>query len=315
MSKIVSTGSYLPANIVTNTELVEQASIDSSDEWISQRTGIKQRHFASEDESLAQIAGKAAEKALEKYGRDVRDEINLIVLATMSSHNPTPAVASQVQAILGVKETWAFDISGACAGFVMAAEVAEKISRDYTSGYTLVIGAEKMSSILDFNDRSTAILFGDGAGAVLIQNDGEGLPDYRSELKSIPDEKDSIVVDPDSDESDKMAMSGRDVFNFVVREIIPSLSRFIEKEASDFDYLLSHQANERLVDIMVDKLKIDAEKAPVNIDRTANTSAASIPILWDELVRDGTLKLNGEQKIVLTGFGGGLSWGHITFDV
>lgn len=315
MSKIVSTGSYLPANVLTNTELVEQTGIDSSDEWISQRTGIKQRHLAGGDESLAQIAARAAQEALVAYGEDIKDQINLIVVATMSSQGPTPAIANQVQRALGIEESWAFDISGACAGFVMALEVVEKISRDYSSGYSLVIGAEKMSNVLDWDDRSTSILFGDGAGAILIQNDGQGLVNYQSHLRSIPDGKDSIAVTPESSETDKIRMSGRDVFNFVVRTIIPSLSTFIEENAPDADYLISHQANARLVDIMVDKLEIDPSKVPVNIDRVANTSAGSIPILMDELVKQGQLVLNGQQTVVITGFGGGLSWGHACFDL
>lgn len=311
MSKIVSTGSYLPDHVVTNTDLVEQTGIDSSDEWIRQRTGIEQRHFAEADQSLAEMMTEAARAAIDRMENFDKQDINLIIVATMSSGLPTPSLANQVQANLGIDMAWSFDLSGACTGFNMALEAGEKISRTYSSGYSLIIGGEKMSDILDFSDRSTSILFGDGAGAVLIENDGQGLPAYASEMASVPDEKGAIVVNPDNDQA-SIAMGGRDVFNFVVRQVVPSLKDFIDEHAQSFDYLLSHQANSRLIDIMVTKLKTDPEKVPVNIDRVANTSAGSIPILLDELVEKGDIRLENDQRIVFAGFGGGLSWGHVT---
>lgn len=314
MSKIVATGAYLPKKVVTNTELIEQTGIDSSDEWITQRTGIKQRHFASEEETVSDIAVKAAEDILSQMDDDIADQIQLIVVATMSSRLPTPSVASQVQRALDIPEAWAFDVSGACSGFVMALEVAEKLSRDKTSGYTLVIGAEKMSDILDFNDRGTSILFGDGAGAVLIEHDGAGLPDYASELVSIPDPEDSICVSTETTNG-LMTMAGRQVFNFVLRQVLPSLSDFIENKVGKLDYLIGHQANYRFIEIMSKKLKVPLENIPANIAHTANTSAGSIPILLDELVKENKILLDGSQKVVFVGYGAGLAWGQISLKI
>ena len=306
MSRIIATGSYLPKKVVTNKELIEQTAIDSSDEWIVQRTGIQQRHFADADETVSDIATLAAKDLFKQLDEAVVQEIQLIIVATMSSKLPTPSVASQVQRALGIQESWAFDISGACSGFVMALEMAEKLSRDHTSGYTLVIGAEKMSNILNFDDRGTSILFGDGAGAVLIANDGTGLTDYQSSLTSIPDPEDSIYLASEDPDKGMMEMEGRAVFNFVLRQVIPSLADFIENQVGDFDYLLSHQANYRFIEIIAKKLKVSLDQVPSNIAQVANTSAGSIPILLDELVKKEKIKLDGSQKVILVGYGAGL---------
>lgn len=311
MSKIIATGSYLPKQVMTNKELIEQTGIDSSDEWITQRTGIKQRRFAHRDETVSDLALEAANNLLAQLDKSVVQDINLIIVASMSSKLPTPSVANQVQDALGIKEAWSFDISGACSGFTMALEMAEKLGRDKTSGYTLIIGAEKMSSILNFEDRSTSILFGDGAGAMLIEQDGEGLVDYESQLVSIPDPERSICVHPD----EKMTMEGRSVFNFVLRQVIPSLSHSIDTKVGTFDYLISHQANERFIDVFSKKLKVSPDKIPTNISQVANTSAGSIPILFDQLVEQGDITLDGSQKVVFVGYGAGLSWGQMSFKV
>lgn len=311
MSKVIATGSYLPKRIVTNQELIEQTGIDSSDEWITQRTGIKQRHFATDEESVSDLAIAAVKDLLSQVDENVVQDIQLIIVASMSSKLPTPSVASSVQRALGIEEAWAFDISGACSGFVMALEMAEKLGRDKTSGYTLVIGAEKMSSILNFEDRGTSILFGDGAGAVLIQQDGTGLSDYQSQLTSIPDAEDSICVQADG----RMTMDGRSVFNFVLRQVIPSLTNFIKNKVGAFDYLISHQANARFFEIFAKKLKVDLDKIPSNISDVANTSAASIPILLDQLVKAEQIPLDGSQRVVFVGYGAGLSWGQISLSL
>lgn len=312
MSRIVATGSYLPKKVMTNQELIKQTGIDSSDEWITQRTGIQQRHFAAPEESVSTLAAESVKDLLKRVDQDILQDIQLIVVATMSSRLPTPSVASQVQRELGIEQAIAFDISGACSGFVMALEVAEKLSKDRSSGYTLVIGAEKMSNILDFEDRGTSILFGDGAGAVLIEHDGEGLPDYQSRLTSIPDPENSIQVDTDDSPSGLMTMAGREVFNFVLRKVLPSLSDFIETHAKDLDYVIGHQANYRFIEIMAKKLKISRDKIPANISKVANTSAGSIPILLDQLVNEEKIQMNGSQKVVFVGYGAGLAWGQIS---
>lgn len=312
MSRIVATGSYLPEKVVTNTELIQESGIDSSDEWITQRTGISQRHFASVEETVSDIATQAAQNLFKQLDKDVIDDIQLIIVATMSSRLPTPSVASQVQEALGISKALSFDINGACSGFIMALEVAEKLSRSYVFGYTLVIGAEKMSDILNFSDRSTSILFGDGAGAVLIENDGEGIQNYKSSLTSIPDAEKSIHVPSENTSTNHMTMDGRSVFNFVLRNVIPSLAEFINDEVGSFDYLISHQANYRFLEIIAKKLKVSLDKIPANIANAANTSAGSIPILLDELVKKNDIQLNGEQTIVFVGYGGGLAWGQIS---
>lgn len=312
MSKLIATGSYLPEQLLTNDQLIEKFQIDSSHEWIEQRSGITQRHFAYDDETTADIATKAAENLLTKVDSGIVQEIKLIIVATMSANGPTPSVANQVQAALGIKDAWGFDVSGACSGFVMALDIAEQMSRSKTDGYTLVIGAEKMSQILDFSDRSTSVLFGDGAGAVLIKHDGQGLPDYQSELHAMEDEKLSIAVNPNADGRNVMSMLGRDVFNFVNRTVVKSLGNFISENVEDYDYLVSHQANQRLLDIIAKKLKISEDKIPSNIAKVANLSAGSIPVLLDNLVETNEIRLNGSQKIVMCGFGGGLAWGNIS---
>lgn len=315
MSRIVATGSYLPEKVITNTELIQQTGIDSSDEWITQRTGISQRHFATPEETVSDIATQAAKDLLKQLDQEVIDDISLIIVATMSSRLPTPSVASQVQEALGISKAWSFDVNGACSGFIMALEIAEKLSRDYSSGYTLVIGAEKMSDILNFEDRGTSILFGDGAGAVLIENDGTGLTNYKSSLTSIPDPEKSIHVPSDSTSTDYMTMDGRTVFNFVLRNVIPSLSDFITNEVGSFDYLISHQANYRFLEIIAKKLKVSLDKIPANIKDVANTSAGSIPILLNDLVKKGSIQLNGEQSVVFVGYGAGLAWGQISLTI
>lgn len=311
MSKIIATGSYLPDKVVTNQALIEQTAIDSSDEWITQRTGIKQRHFATAEQTVGDLAVLAVQDLLQQVDHEIIQEIEMIIVASMSSGLPTPSVASQVQRELGIEEAWSFDISGACSGFTMAVEMAEKLSRDKTSGYTLVIGADKMSAILNFEDRGTSILFGDGAGAILIQHDGEGLKDYESQLVSIPDPDNAISVQT----NEKMTMDGRSVFNFVLRQVIPSLAAFIQTKVGSFDYLISHQANKRFFEVFSKKLAIHLDQIPSNISQVANTSGASIPLLLDQLVKSGDISLTGKQKIVLVGYGAGLSWGQMSFTV
>lgn len=311
MSKIIATGSYLPDRVVTNQELIQQTAIDSSDEWITQRTGIKQRHFATDEQTVSDLAVLAAQNLLQQVNPKIIQQIEMIIVTSMSSGLPTPSVASQVQRELGILEAWSFDISGACSGFTMAVEMAEKLSRDKTSGYTLVIGADKMSAILNFEDRGTSILFGDGAGAILIQHDGEGLKDYESQLVSIPDPDNAISVYA----NEKMTMDGRLVFNFVLRQVIPSLANFIQTKVGSFDYLISHQANKRFFEVFAKKLTIPLNKIPTNISQVANTSGASIPLLLDQLVKSGEISLTGEKKVVLVGYGAGLSWGQMSFTI
>lgn len=308
VSKVVATGQYLPDTRLTNTQFIEKTGIDSTDEWIVKRTGVQARRFA-EGESVAEMATQAARDILSQINQEDWQAIRLIIVASMSSNAPTPSVANQVQANLSINNAWGFDISGACSGFTMALDIAERTSRTYDSGYILVIGVDKMSQILDLTDRSSNIIFGDGAGGLLIECNGMGLPNYQSKLVAMKDDKMSITFDVRDDSSQYLGMKGRDVFNFVNREVIPSIDEFIDSVRIEFDYLISHQANERLLDLMSQKLKVSRDKIPSNISEVANTSSASIPILLDDLVKSKQITLSGEQSVVLTGFGGGLAYG------
>ncbi|UUX34262.1 beta-ketoacyl-ACP synthase 3 [Fundicoccus culcitae] len=312
MSKIIATGSYLPSNYYSNTDLITKYNIDSSHEWIQQRSGIEGRYLADTDESVGSLAIEASKALLAKVDSDIMAEIRFIVVASMSSFSPTPSLANQVQAAIGATNAWTVDVNAACSGFVMALELANQVSRNYASGYTLVIGAEKMSDILNFEDRSTAVLFGDGAGALLLKNDGEQLTDYQHYLASASDDALSIHLEQTGDNY-YLTMLGREVFNFVNRTVISSLSDFIAEHHLSYDYLVCHQANQRLLDLFAKKLKISHDKIPSNIQKVANTSAGSIPILLDQMVTEQLIRLDGTQSIILSGFGGGLSWGHLYF--
>lgn len=314
MSQIIATGHYLPKNKVSNQSLINLTGIDSTDEWIKKRSGIEYRHLAEEDETVADIATKAAENVLSKVDNSIRKEISLILVATMSSLNPTPSVANQVQAKIKNDTAWGFDISGACSGFTMAIEVANKFCHNTSSGYILIIGVEKMSQILNKEDRSTVVLFGDGAGAVLIENDGRPFKNYVSSIQTIEDKTQSLTFGLTSKDN-YFAMNGREVFNFVNRQVIPAIDKFILEHHLKPDLIISHQANDRLRQLIAKKLKVDETILPSNINEVANTSAASIPILLDSLVDNGQIKLNQEQSIMLVGFGGGLAYGMNYFSI
>ena len=315
MSRIIATGAYLPGQAWSNDQLINAYQLESSDEWIVQRTGIHQRYFAAEHETVAMMASEAAKQLLKNLSPDIVSQIRHIVVATMSAKAATPSIACQVQAMIGAEGAWGFDLNGACSGFVMAMEVANRLAASQTQGYTLVIGAEKMSQIVDLTDRTTAVLFGDGAGAVLIQHDGQELSGYASQVFAQGRGGAAIEVHEASDGQWAMQMQGRDVFNFVKRTVIKTLANFIEQNDFDIDYLICHQANQRLLNLIADKLSLEEGKVPANIAQAANTSAGSIPILLDQLVRDGRLRLDGTQSIILSGFGAGLAWGHLHLSI
>lgn len=311
MGHIIQTGSFLPGDKITNDKLIQRTQIDSNDDWIQQRTGIKSRYWA--EESLINLGIKAAKRVVQT---SQIPDIKLVVVASMSSYLPTPSLANQLIAAIGAENAWGFDMNGACSGFVMALEVANALSQQYTEGYTLVLGIEKMSQILNPDDRSTIILFGDGAGGLLIENDGKALPEFCSQQLAQADSERAITVDVSHcQNSAVMEMKGREVFNFVMRQVIPTLKDFIEEHQLSFDYLIAHQANQRLLDLMEQKLSIAKEKIPSNIASVANLSAASIPVLLDKLVQEKKLRLEGNQQVVLTGFGAGLAWGHQSFKI
>lgn len=311
--KISATAHYVPEKIVTNNDLAE--FLDTSDEWITSRTGIKQRRIAVEM-NTSDLCIKVAEQLLEKSNLNA-EELDFVVVATMSPDYTSPSTACIVQGAIGAKKAFAFDISAACSGFVYALTVAEGLIMS-GSKKGLVIGGEKTSKLLDWNDRSTAVLFGDGAGGVLYcANEKKTL--MKKELFADGSRGDSLQSGfmPDATpfsnatkaEGKYLTMNGRNIFDFALNDVAKSLKSFVQDE--EVDYLLLHQANQRILNKMSKKIGEPIEKFPHDMEKYGNTSAASIPILLSELVDQGTIQLNGTQKVVLTGFGGGLTWGHL----
>ena len=298
---IIGIGSFLPDNRVTNIDLEKR--MDTSDEWIRTRTGIEARHLAEEDMTVADMATRAAERALQSAGVTI-DDIEAIVCATATAP-AFPATACVVQANLGAKAAVAFDVSAACSGFIFAMDTAKSLMDSKGLKKTLVIGAEKMGSLIDWDDRSTAVLFGDGAGAVVLGED---------EIASI----DSLVLGSDGtggkhlyeNEEGKIVMNGREVFKFAVRkmpEIVLEALDKADKTLEDLDVLVPHQANRRIIDAAMERLHLEEEKVVMTIQDHANTSAASIPLALSEAVKSG--KIQDGQTVVIAGFGAGLTWG------
>ncbi|WP_214819485.1 MULTISPECIES: beta-ketoacyl-ACP synthase III [unclassified Exiguobacterium] len=298
---IIGIGSFLPDNRVTNIDLEKR--MDTSDEWIRTRTGIEARHLAGSDVSVSDMATRAAERALQSAGVTI-DEIEAIVCATATAP-AFPATACVVQANLGAKAAVAFDVSAACSGFIFAMDTAKSLMDSKGFKKTLVIGAEKMGSLIDWDDRSTAVLFGDGAGAVVLGED---------EIASI----DSIILGSDGtggkhlyeNDEGKIVMNGREVFKFAVRKmpeiVLESLNK-ADKSLNDLDVLVPHQANRRIIDAAMERLDLEEEKVVMTIQDHANTSAASIPLALAEAVKSG--KIQDGQTVVIAGFGAGLTWG------
>ncbi|MGL9748144.1 beta-ketoacyl-ACP synthase III [Enterococcus sp. DIV0170] len=310
--KIIATARYLPEKVVTNDDLAEW--MDTSDEWIQSRTGIKQRHIA-EVENTSDMCFQVAKKLVDKAAIDPMD-LDFIIVATMSPDYTSPSVACQVQGQLGAKQAMAFDVTAACAGFVYALATAENFVR---SGMKrgIVIGGEKTSKLLDWQDRSSAVLFGDGAAGVLLEANEE--PSIMKQMLRADGEranaltsgyrKNSNIFHEEAETSTGLSMDGRGIWNFALNDVTKSLKEFIGEET--VDYYLLHQANKRIIEKIARKMNEPIEKFPMNLMNYGNTSAASIPILLDELVEANILSLNSNQKVVLTGYGGGLAWGNL----
>ncbi len=315
---IIGLGSYLPEKIMDNFDL--EKIVDTSDEWITARTGIKERRIASEDESTSDLAVKAALKAIDSAGI-TKEDIDVIIVATMSPDQPTPATACGVQAKLGVKNIPSFDISAACSGFIYGLSIAYGYINSGLYKNVLLIGAEKMSSIIDWTDRGTCVLFGDGAGAAVIGRVEADTGLIGFELGSDGTGGDKLIVEaggsvrPTSDETLKagdqyVKMSGSDIFKFAVRkipELADTMLKRYDLQSEDLGLMVPHQANIRIIDAANKKLNLGSDKIMVNLDKYGNVSAASIPIALDEAYRDGRLKRN--DKVLMLGFGGGLTWG------
>jgi 3-oxoacyl-[acyl-carrier-protein] synthase-3 len=318
-SRIAGTGSYLPARIVTNAELA--ARMDTSDEWIKQRTGISQRHIAAEGETTSQLGVKAAEAALAQAGLKASD-IDLIVLATATPDYTFPSTATQVQAALGITHGAAFDVAAVCSGFVFALATADKFITSGANKRALVIGAETFSRILDWNDRTTAVLFGDGAGAVVLEAvEGRGdMSDtgiLTSHLRSDGRHRAKLFVDggPSSTGTvGHLRMEGREVFKHAVgmiTDVIVDAFAATGLDAETIDWFVPHQANQRIITASADKLGIAMEKVVLTVDRHGNTSAASIPLALDAAVRDGRIRRG--QTVLIEAMGGGFTWGSAVF--
>ncbi len=323
-SEILGCGSYLPERVVTNEEL--STFVDTTDEWIVSRTGIRQRHLAADDELTSDLAVKAARNALE-HSQVEAEEIDLLVLATTTPDNTFPATATKVQTQLGMTNGAAFDIQAVCSGFVYGLAVADNFIKSGQSKTVVVIGAETFSRILDWEDRSTCVLFGDGAGAVVLRasecddvdsnvgekghNRGRGI--LSTHLHSDGSTNDLLYVDggPSATRTvGHVRMVGREVFRHAVTNLAAIVEEALDAnglEASDIDWLVPHQANKRILDGTLRKLGLPDDRMVVTVDRHANTSAASIPLALDEAVKDGRIKRG--DLILMEAMGGGLTWG------
>ena len=312
-SVITGTGSALPANCVSNADLAER--VDTSDEWIVERTGIRQRYIAGEGETTSTLAIDASRKALAAAGVDA-DEIGLIILATATPDHTFPATATQVQAALGCGGGVAFDVQAVCSGFLYALATADSLLRTGMAKKALVIGSETFSRILDWDDRTTCVLFGDGAGAIVLEakdvaQDGPGI--LASRLHAEGAHKDMLYVDGGPSTTGtvgKLRMKGREVFRHAVVNLADVLREVLDEtgmNAADIDWVVPHQANARILDATARKLDLPSEKVVVTVDRHANTSAASVPLALDTAVQDGRIKQG--DLVMFEAMGGGFTWG------
>ena len=309
-TKILGTGSYLPKQIRTNADL--EKMVDTSDEWITTRTGIKERRIAAPDETVTSMAYEAAIKAIEMADID-KQEIGLIIVATATSANAFPSSATELQAKLDLGDVVAFDVSAACSGFIYALDIADKYVKSGVIKYALVVGSDMLTRGVDPNDRGTIIIFGDGAGAVVVGASEEpGIiashlhADGRyGELLKYPYVDRRSLNDPVY-----MTMQGNDVFKIAVKELSNLVDELLTENAfnkSDLDWLVPHQANLRIISATAKRLDMDMSKVIVTLDKQGNTSAASVPCALDTGVRDGRIKRG--QLILLEAFGGGFVWG------
>ncbi len=324
-SIILGCGSYLPEHVVTNDELAQR--VDTTDEWIVERTGIRQRHIAEDGQFTSDLAFAAAERAIDHAGIDV-DDIDLVILATTTPDQTFPSTATKVQARLGMSNGAAFDIQAVCSGFLYGISTADAFIRSGQAKTVLLIGAETFSRILDWEDRSTCVLFGDGAGAVVLQasangaaadDDGAGAGHNQergilsTHLHSDGKLNDLLYVDggPSSTQTvGHVRMVGREVFRHAVTNLAAVVDEALDAnglERDDISWIVPHQANKRILDSTARKLGVSPDRVVTTVDRHANTSAASIPLALDVAVKDGRIKRG--DLVLLEAMGGGLTWG------
>ncbi|MGN0481953.1 MAG: beta-ketoacyl-ACP synthase III [Lachnospiraceae bacterium] len=314
-TKIIGTGSYLPPKVMTNDELA--TFVDTNDEWIQSRTGIQKRHIAIE-ESTADMAISSAERALADAGLTA-EALDLIIVATVSSDQLLPSTACQVQGAIGAVNAFAFDLSAACSGFVFALSVADSYIKSGAIKRALVIGVETLSKIVDWSDRSTCVLFGDGGGAAVLAATEENTGILACAQHADGSRGDVLACKNRSNNNPYIAgdltpgyvtMNGQEVFRFAVKKVPLLIKETLEKAnltLDDIDVFLLHQANVRINQAIAKKLGIDFAKCPVNLHENGNTSAGSLPLLLDECRKNGTVKEG--QTVLLAGFGAGLTWG------
>lgn len=314
-ARIIGTGSYLPAHILTNAELA--ARVDTSDDWIIERTGIRQRHIAAEGELTSDLAVAAANRALAMAGL-TPDDIDLIVVATATADQTFPSCATVVQHKLGMRHGVAFDVAAVCSGFLYALSVADAMLVTGAANSALVIGAETFSRLLDWDDRATCVLFGDGAGAIVLRvEEGAGTPADRGilahRLHSDGKYNDLLYVDggPGSTGTvGKLRMKGKEVFRHAVTNLASVMTETLDAAglaADDVAWVIPHQANLRILEGTAKKLHLPIERVVVTVDAHANTSAASVPLALDTAVRDGRIK--PYDLLLLEAMGGGFTWG------
>ncbi|MEG2290809.1 MAG: beta-ketoacyl-ACP synthase III [Clostridium sp.] len=317
---INSIGAYAPSHVVTNEDL--SAIVETSDEWILSRTGIRERRIST-GEDTSSIATKASKIAIERSGV-LKEDLELIIVATITPDMCTPSVACMVQKELGAIKATAFDVNAACSGFIYAIQIAESMMKIHNFKNALVIGAETLSKIVDWNDRGTCVLFGDGGGAaVLTQSDTKGIINTFS--KADGSKYESLVAgafdveNPYSSDvvkrNNKVQMKGGEVFKFATAAIVDAVNNVLLNtgyDISDIKHVVPHQANLRIIDYAAKKLNVDKEKFYINLDKFGNTSSASIPIALNEMYENNMLRTG--DKIILVGFGGGLTFGSVLIE-
>ncbi len=317
-ARIAQAAAYAPEQVITNDDLSK--IMDTSDEWISSRTGIRRRHI-TRNETTSDLGTQVAKQLISKAGLSAED-IDFIIVATITPDSLMPSTAARIQANVGAVNAFAMDLTAACSGFVFALATADKFIQSGMYKRGIVIGAETLSKTLDWSERSSSVLFGDGAGGVLLEASetkhflAEALHTDGSRGLSLTSGKFGLSSPFSEDEADDkfLKMDGRAIFDFAIRDVSKSIKALIETSdvaAEDLDYLFLHQANIRILDKIAKKIGVDADKLPANMMEYGNTSAASIPILLSEYVDKGYIKLDGSQTVLFSAFGGGLTWGSL----
>ncbi|MBQ7065445.1 MAG: ketoacyl-ACP synthase III [Lachnospiraceae bacterium] len=311
-TKIIGTGRCLPETVVTNDDLSK--IMDTSDEWISSRTGIRERHIAK-DETTATMSAEAAKKALAQAGLEASD-IDLIIVGTLTGDYVTPSTACEVQSMIGATNAVAFDVNAACSGFMFALNTAHVYLQAGIYKNALIIGAETLSKIMDWNDRGTCVLFGDGAGAAVVTSGDNGLLSFtqgsdgsKGMVLACQNRTNNNPLISTSKELAYTYMDGQEVYKFAVSKVPDSIKQVLAEanlEVDDIKYFILHQANIRIIQSVAKRLKVSEDKFPISLDHCGNISAGSVPILLDEVNEKGMLQKG--DKIVMAGFGAGLTW-------